>query len=125
MVARPCRSVRLFAGCMLVGAALPLAANAGDCAETEYCPGVDLNGGYTADFRRNTTGGLTRGNAVSGLLKAGVAWRSGHLVPGAFVTTSASVIHVAGDAISADRVGDLQGLNNIEAAGTCTTCGPK
>lgn len=90
-------------------------ARAQQAACEEDCPGFDVAAGYTADFRRNTRGGLARGNALSGLLEAGVAWRSDELLPAARLSTSASLIHVAGDAISGERVGDLQGLNNIEA----------
>jgi porin len=82
--------------------------------EQAGCPGFDLAAGYTADFRRNTRGGLARGNAASGLLEAGAAWRLA-LHPDARLTTSVSLIHVGGDGISGERVGDLQGLNNIEA----------
>jgi porin len=81
------------------------------------CPGLDVAVSYTADLRRNTTGGLERGNAASGLLHVGAAWTSDRLVPGAMVTTSASLIHTSGGDISGRYVGDLQGLNNIEADG--------
>ncbi len=79
------------------------------------CPSFQLTGGYTADFRRNTTGGLATGNATSGLLELGGLWTSDRLLPGAMVTTSISLIHAHGGEISGKRVGDLQGLNNIEA----------
>jgi porin len=104
-----------FAGLVLLLAA-PLAhAQVPACGEAAACPGIDFSAGYTTDLRRNTTGGIETGSAVSGLLEAGVAWRSAALLPGAFVTTSASLIHVGGDSVSGDLVGDLQGLNNIEA----------
>lgn len=107
---------RLACASLTLICAAPLAhAQAAGCAQADACPGFDMNAGYTADFRRNTTGGLERGNAELGLLEAGVVWRSDNLIPGAFVTTSASLIQVAGDSISGDRVGDLQGLDNIEA----------
>lgn len=79
------------------------------------CTGLSLNAGYTADLRRNAQGGVATGTAASGLLEIGAAWRSHRLVPGLSFTTSASAIHVAGDRISGELVGDLQGLNNIEA----------
>jgi porin len=104
-----------FASLALLLAAPLVHAQGAACPQADACSGIDLAAGYTADFRRNTTGGIEKGNAVSGLLEAGAMWRSDYLVPGAFVTTSASLIHVAGDSISGDRVGDLQGLNNIEA----------
>jgi porin len=96
--------------------AAPLAHGQGAaCAQTATCPGIEVTAGYTADLRRNTRGGIEQGNALSGLLEAAAAWRSASLLPGAFVTTSASLIQVAGDSVSGDLVGDLQGLNNIEA----------
>src|SRR5689334_4996527 len=79
------------------------------------CPGLALSAGYTADFRRNTNGGVERGNVASGLLELGAAWTTDRLIPGAFVTSTASMIHTTGGAISGRYVGDLQGLNNIEA----------
>lgn len=105
----------IAAACLLLG---PGAAFAQDleCLD-QICPGFDIGAGYVADLRRNATGGISRGNAVSGLLDLGAAWRSDRLVPGAFTTVSVSAIHVAGDGISGELVGDLQGLNNIEADG--------
>src|SRR5262245_8020291 len=85
------------------------------CAADAVCPGLQLSAGYTADFRRNTTGGLERGNAASGLLELGAVWTTDRLFPGALVTSTASLIHTTGGAISGRYVGDLQGLNNIEA----------
>lgn len=79
--------------------------------------GVDLAAGFSADLRRNTSGGLERGSAASGLLELGAVWSSESLIAGALVTTSASLIHTAGGDISGRYAGDLQGLNNIEADG--------
>ena len=105
--------------CMLAAAlyALPSTSNSedSDCLPGAPCPSFELSAGYTADFRRNTTGGLATGNAASGLLELGALWTSDSLLPGALVTTSASLIHSHGGAISGKLVGDLQGLNNIEA----------
>ena len=106
----------LASASVMLALAAPMAqAQGAACAQAAACPGLDFTAGYTADFRRNTTGGLRKGNAMSGLLEAGAAWHSASLLPGAFVTTSASLIHVGGDSISGDFTGDLQGLNNIEA----------
>ena len=109
------RALTPLASSMLLLAAPPALAQGAACADAAACPGLDFTAGYTADLRRNAAGGIGKGNAVSGLLEAGAAWRSATLLPGAFVTTSASLIHVGGDSISGDLVGDLQGLNNIEA----------
>lgn len=63
------------------------------------------------DLRRSTTGGLERGDAVSNLLVLGAEWTpaSGPL------SATVNVIRNGGEAISGRYVGDLQGLNNIEA----------
>lgn len=97
-----------------LGAATAPAQDVG-CAVGDACPGLAVSAGYTADLRRNSHGGVATGTAASGLLELGAAWRSDRLVPGASFTASASAIHVAGDGISGELVGDLQGLNNIEA----------
>jgi porin len=109
------RKGTLFAAALasapLLGQAQDISCVVGDC------PGLDVAANYTADLRRNARGGLERGTALSGLLHVGGAWTSDRLVPGAMVTTSASLIHTGGGDISGRYVGDLQGLNNIEADG--------
>jgi porin len=84
------------------------------CADAP-CPAFAVSAGYTADLRRNMSGGLEQGNAASGLFELGASWTTDRLLPGAWVITSASLIHTGGAAISGRYVGDLQGLNNIEA----------
>lgn len=106
----------LFVGLALAGVSPLVAAQDISCIVGD-CPGLDVTFNYTADLRRNTTGGLERGSAASGLLHTGVAWTSDRLWPGAMVVTSASLIHTTGGDISGRYVGDLQGLNNIEADG--------
>ena len=107
---------QMFIGLALSTASATVAAQDISCIVGD-CPGLDVTFNYTADLRRNTTGGLERGNAASGLLHTGVAWTSDRLWPGAMVVTSASLIHTTGGDISGRYVGDLQGLNNIEADG--------
>ena len=70
--------------------------------------------GYTGDLRRNTTGGLAVGTAYSDVFDLGVSWRTSAF--GAGITTNLAVMYTGGDGISAELVGDLQGLNGIEAA---------
>jgi porin len=106
----------LFGG-LLLGAAPALCPAQDISCIVGDCPGLDVAVNYTADLRRNTTGGVERGAAASGLLHLGAAWTSDRLLPGAMVTTSASLIHTGGGDISGRYVGDLQGLNNIEADG--------
>jgi len=105
-----------LAGLLLAGLPSPSPAQDISCIVGD-CPGLDVAVNYTADLRRNTRGGLERGNAASGLLHVGAALTSDRLVPGAMVTTSVSLIHTGGADISGRYVGDLQGLNNIEADG--------
>ena len=92
-----------------------LRAQGSECLDGAACPAFELSAGYTADFRRNAAGGLATGNAASGLLQVGAQWTSDSFLPGAVVTTAASMIHSHGGAVSGNLVGDLQGLNNIEA----------
>ncbi|MBK7116883.1 MAG: carbohydrate porin [Proteobacteria bacterium] len=107
----------LIAGGLLLAAASSLCHAQDISCIVGDCPGLDVTLNYTADLRRNASGGLERGNAASGLLHTGVAWTSDRLWPGAMVVTSASLIHTTGGDISGRYVGDLQGLNNIEADG--------
>ncbi len=70
---------------------------------------------YTGDLRRNTTGGLAVGTAFAHALDLGLSWESDRLLPGTKITSSLAVMYLGGDAISGQFVGDLQGINNIEA----------
>jgi porin len=92
-------------------AAIGRAARADDGADT----GLSLSAGYTGDLRRNTTGGLAVGTAYSDLLDLGATWTTSNLFTDANLTFNLSVMHVGGDEISGEFVGDLHGVNNIEA----------
>lgn len=74
-----------------------------------------LNASYTGDLRRNTTGGLAVGNAYADSVDLGLVWVSEGLVPHARMTTSLSVMYLGGGDITGDYIGDLQGVNNLEA----------
>lgn len=111
MAARLPAALLLFASNALHSTALAQEA----CATGVACPGFALSTGYTADLRRNNTGGLERGDVASGLLKLDATWTTDRLLPAALVISKASMIHTTGGAISGRYVGDLQGLNNIEA----------
>ena len=101
------------AGVVLIcSAALP--AFAQECAVPE-CPGIALAVGYTGDLRSNTQGGLETGTAYSHVLSLGADWSSDSLFDAARLSGSASVMYIGGDGISSEYVGDLQGINNIEA----------
>jgi porin len=103
---------RLLATAWLASAG---AACAQECEVGVDCAGVALNGMYSGDWRRNTTGGLETGAAYANKLILGANWRVESLFEEARISGSASVMYLSGDAISGDYVGDLQGLNNIEA----------
>lgn len=95
-------------------AAVPAWSQEVGCLEPR-CPGFELSAGLTGDVRRNLRGGVQTGSAVSGLLELGVQWHRQPRATGLPLTVSASVIHASGEGISGEYVGDLQGLNNIEA----------
>jgi porin len=93
---------------MLLGAgASCMADEPGDTPELQF------TAGYVGDLRRNTTGGLEVGTAYSHRLDLGLTWNTTAF--GNRVTTNLAVMHLGGDAVSGDLVGDLQGVNNIEA----------
>lgn len=103
----------LLAVSLLGLAALGNAARAQDAAEEDT--GLAVSFGYTGDLRRNTTGGMTVGNAYSDMLDLGASWTSDQLISDTRFTTNLSVMHLGGDDISGEFVGDLHGINNIEA----------
>lgn len=84
-------------------------------AEEAVDTGLSLSIGYTGDLRRNTTGGLDIGTAYSDMLDLGATWTSENLFSDADATFNFSVMHVGGDDISDALIGDLHGVNNIEA----------
>src|SRR5215510_3735041 len=76
---------------------------------------LNVSAAYTGDLRRNTTGGMAVGTAYSDAIDLGVSWSSDRLFDGARINSSFAVMYLGGDAISGEFVGDLQGINNIEA----------
>src|SRR5688572_17037462 len=102
----------VFAVTLLGLAALGNAARADEGAGEETGLAVSL--GYSGDLRRNTTGGIAVGSAYSDLLDLGATWTTHNLFSDAHLTTNLSVMHVGGDEISGEFVGDLHGVNNIE-----------
>jgi porin len=84
------------------------------CAqESDDQPGFVLSGGYTGDLRRNTTGGIAVGTAYSHELDLGLTWNT--FAFGNRVSSNFAVMYIGGAGITADYVGDLQAINNIEA----------
>ena len=105
---------RVILAVSLLGlAALGNAARAQDAAEEDT--GLSLSIGYTGDWRRNTTGGMAVGTAYSDMLDMGASWTTDNLFSDTRFTTSVSVMHLGGDDISGDLIGDIHGVNNIEA----------
>ena len=100
----------VFALSLIALAAIGRAARA-----EEADSGLAVSVGYTGDLRRNTTGGLAVGTAYSDMLDLGATWSPGNLFSDTDVTFNLSVMHVGGDDISDQLIGDLHGVNNIEA----------
>jgi porin len=94
-----------------------LASLAAPCVAQEPVDGqaLNLSARYTGDLRRNTSGGMAVGGAYSDAFDLGLAWTSDRLVSGARVSGNVAVMHLGGDGISAEYVGDYQGINNIES----------
>jgi porin len=95
---------------LLVAVSLPVSAQ-----ESEGGPTLGFGLAYTGDLRRNTTGGTAVGTAYAHALDLGVTWESDRLMPGTKISSSVAVMYLGGDGISDQFVGDLQGINNIEA----------
>jgi porin len=91
-------------------------APAANAQEAEEGPSFSLSAAYTGDLRRNTTGGLDVGTAYSDAVDLGLVWVADGLFSNARMTTSLSVMYLGGDDISGQYVGDLQGVNNLEAS---------
>ena len=91
-------------------------APATQAQEAEAGPSFSLSAAYTGDLRRNTTGGLEVGTAYSDAVDLGLVWVADGLFSSARMTTSLSVMYLGGDDISGQYIGDLQGVNNIEAS---------
>ncbi|HET7810431.1 MAG TPA: carbohydrate porin [Steroidobacteraceae bacterium] len=106
----PARRAAVGAAC---AAWLLGAGNAARADEPGDAPELQFSAGYIGDLRRNTTGGLEVGTAYSHRLDLGLTWNTSAF--GNPVTANLSVMHLGGDAVSGDLVGDLQGINNIEA----------
>lgn len=85
-------------------------------AQDEDGPSVSVSAAYTGDVRRNTTGGLEVGTAYSDAIDLGLVWVNDGLFANTRMTTNLSVMYLGGGDISGEYLGDLQGINNIEAA---------
>jgi porin len=105
---------RVILAVSLLGlAALGNAARAQDAAEDET--GLSVNVMYTGDLRRNTTGAIAVGTAYSDMFDLGATWTSDTLFSDTRFTSKVSLKHLGGDDITGEFIGDLHGVNNIEA----------
>jgi porin len=95
---------------------LTVLAPAAFAQEAEDAPSFSLSAAYTGDLRRNTTGGLDVGTAYFDAVDLGAMWVTDGLLPGARMTANLSVMHLHGKGFSEHYAGDLQGVNNLEAA---------
>jgi porin len=84
--------------------------------ERDDGPSISLSAAYTGDWRRNTTGGFAVGDAYSDSIDLGLIWITDGLFGDSRMTTNLSVMHLGGGDISGQYVGDLQGVNNLEAS---------
>src|SRR5688500_409895 len=94
-----------------------LASLAAPCVAQQAADGSALNfsAAYSGDLRRNSSGGMAAGTAYSDAFDLGLTWTTDSLFSGARVTGNVAVMHLGGDGISAEYVGDYQGINNIES----------
>lgn len=95
---------------LFAGLAVPCIAQ-----ETVDGSALSLSAAYTGDLRRNTSGGMAEGSAYSDAIDLGLSWTTDRLFSGARVSGNVAVMHLGGDGISAEYVGDYQGINNIES----------
>jgi len=86
-----------------------------DAQENPVRPSLSLSAGYTGDLRRNTTGGLAVGDAYADSIDLGLVWVNDGLLGGTRMTANLSMMYLHGDDITGRLVGDLQGVNNLEA----------
>jgi porin len=84
-------------------------------AQEEEGASFAVSASYTGDWRRNTTGGLRTGAEYADSVDLGVTWVADGLFSNARMTSSLSVMYLGGGDITGSRVGDLQGINNLEA----------
>ena len=98
---------------LLGAAALPAQDS---CDSGVVCRGFEFEAAYTGEFHEGVHGGLKTGAALSHMGVLAGSWQGASLWNVARFDAGASVMVMAGDSVSAELVGDLQGLNNIEAA---------
>jgi porin len=115
-------SCALRRGPVLASALLAVAGDAGAassegqlCLLDDACPGLAMAASYTSDLHDNLHGGVRTGGTWSHMVKLGAEWKADGAGIGARFTNSVSMMYMGGRGISGTRVGDLQGLSNIEA----------
>lgn len=109
------RAATVIAGCLASCGVAAQEAGTSGCPDGEGCPGVELGAQYLGELHDNLRGGQSTGTAWSHLARAGVLWTVQPATGVASVTSHLSVMAMEGGGISGRRVGDLQGISNIEA----------
>jgi porin len=102
-------------GALCLAAVAPVRADDSSCASDDACRPVELALAYSADWRHNASGGVAVGSAYSGLLEAGVSVSPVTLRNGIQFAANASLMYSSGRGVSERFIGDLHGVNNIEA----------
>ena len=115
MTAMNTRSTRIAARASCVAVAVGVIAGPALAQESGDGSSFSLEASYTGDLRRNTTGGLDAGTAYADSVDLGMVWVSDGLFGNSRMTTSLSVMHLGGGDITGEYIGDLQGVNNLEA----------
>lgn len=108
---------RAIVACVLSSVPVGALAETPDasCDAIVDCRPLEFSFSYTGDWRRNTTGGMAVGDAYSSLAEFGATLTAIPLRSGGQWSASIAVMHSGGDGVSESYVGDLHGVNNIEA----------
>ncbi|MEZ5498485.1 MAG: carbohydrate porin [Steroidobacteraceae bacterium] len=85
------------------------------CDSEEPCDGLSLEIGYTGDGRHVAAGGLATGTAYSDVLDVAAGLRSTRLFSSSDFTARLSLMHTGGRSASEELVGDMLGINGIDA----------
>ncbi|MCB1940668.1 MAG: carbohydrate porin [Candidatus Accumulibacter sp.] len=92
-----------------------LSGDWGGARKRLYDAGVQVDALYTADYLRNTTGGLQRGGAYMGHLDLAVQLDGQKLLGWQGATAYLQLISNAGGRFNLNYVGSLMGVDNLEA----------
>jgi porin len=111
-----CRSLLILALVSVPALIQPAAACEADAGED--CPTFSLEGGYTADFWRNTRGGIATGGSYLDAVDVLATLDAGRAFGWQGVTLHGHIQYNNGAAFSGRWVGDTQAVTNIEGVDT-------